>query len=173
LAVSNSTERLRRRYKPDDVRVLFVGESPPAGGAFFYRANSKLYDATREAFERAIPRLAREEDFVRAFARLGCYVDDLVLYPVNHLDLKAPERLQARAAGVKPLARRIKPLRPRVAVVVMKAIVDDVRDALELAGHGAARREDLPFPARHRDRYVAELAEHVASWRRRRILASL
>lgn len=173
MAGSNSTERLRRRYKPDDVRVLFVGESPPAGGTFLYRSNSKLYDATREAFERAIPRLAREDDFLSAFGRLGCYVDDLALYPVNHLDLKAPERLQARAAGVKPLARRIKPLRPRVAVVVMKAIVNDVRDALELADHGAVKREDLPFPGRHRDRYVEELAELVASWCRRRILARL
>ena len=153
--------------------MLFVGESPPAGGTFFYRANSKLYHATREAFERAIPRLAREDDFLSAFARLGCYVDDLALYPVDHLDLKAPERLQARAAGVKPLACRIKPLRPRVAVVVMKAIVDDVADALELAGHGAVKREDLPFPARDRDRYIAELAELVASCRRRRILARL
>ena len=173
MAASNSTERLRRRYKPDDVRVLFVGESPPAGGTFFYRANSKLYDASREAFERAIPRLAREDDFLCAFARLGCYVEDLALYPVNHLDLRDPERLEARAAGVKPLARRIKPLRPKRFVFVMKAIVDDVRDALDAAGHNGVQRDDLPFPARHRDRYVAELADLVGDWRRRRVVARL
>lgn len=173
MTAPTSTERLRRRHKPDDVRVLFVGESPPAGGTFFYRANSKLYDATREAFESAMPQVARQDDFLSAFERLGCYLDDLALYPVNQLDLKAPERLQARAAGVKPLARRIKALRPRVAVVVMKTIVDDVRDALEIAGHGAVEHAELPFPARHRDRYVAELSELVSSWRRRRILAGL
>jgi hypothetical protein len=73
--------------------VLFVGESPPAGGAFFYRANSKLYDATREAFETATPALRREDDVLAAFQRLGCYLDDLCLAPVNHVDMRDPKRL--------------------------------------------------------------------------------
>jgi hypothetical protein len=68
--------------------VLFLGESPPAGGTFFYYANSKLYDATREAFEAGIPALRRTDDFLDAFKRLGCYLEDLSPVPVNHLDLK-------------------------------------------------------------------------------------
>jgi hypothetical protein len=38
----------------------------------FYYANSKLYDATREAFDAAVPVLDREGDFLDAFKRLGC-----------------------------------------------------------------------------------------------------
>jgi len=49
-----------------------------AGGTFFYRANSKLYDATREAFETAVPALRREDDFLAAFQRLSCYLDTCV-----------------------------------------------------------------------------------------------
>jgi hypothetical protein len=33
-----SEERLRRRYRPEPVRVLLVGESPPASGRHFYAA---------------------------------------------------------------------------------------------------------------------------------------
>jgi hypothetical protein len=52
-------ERARRRCRPVDVRVLFIGESPPSGGTFFYFANSALYVATKEPFEAAIPLCAR------------------------------------------------------------------------------------------------------------------
>ena len=49
-----TTEELRRRYRPETVRALFVGESPPAGGTFFYAANSNLYRFTEQAFRAAL-----------------------------------------------------------------------------------------------------------------------
>jgi hypothetical protein len=164
-----ANERLRRRYRPDDVRVLLVGESPPSGGAFFYSANSKLYDATREAFEAGIPALRREHDFLFAFQRLGCYLDDLCLVSVNHLDMRDPKRLAEQKRGVAPLARRMKPLEPSVICVVMKAIVPAVSDAVDRAGLDL-QREALPFPARHRPQYVAGLTQLVRNWRGQGIL---
>ena len=110
--------RLRRRFRPDDVRVLFVGESPPAGDTFFYRANSKLYHATREAFTAAIPALRRESDFLRASQQLGCYLDDLSVSALNHPDIRDPQRVDARARGVAPLARRVRFLEPQAVCVV-------------------------------------------------------
>lgn len=166
-----TNERLRRRYRPDEVRVLFVGESPPAE-TFFYRANSKLYDATCEALEAAIPALRREDDFLAAFQRLGCYLDDLCLVPVNHLDMRDPERLAARERGVAPLARRIKPLDPTVVCVVMKAIVPVVSDAVSRAGLDV-EREALPFPARHRPQYVSGLTQLMKAWCRSGVLHPL
>ena len=167
-----ANERLRRRYRPDDVRVLFIGESPPSGGTFFYRANSKLYAATREAFEAAIPALRREDDFLDVFERLGCYLDDLCLKPVNDLDIRDPQRLAERSRGVAPLARRMKPLQPSVVCVAMKAIVPEVDQATERAKLDACR-EALPFPARHRPQYVSGLTDLVKAWRRRGILGPL
>jgi hypothetical protein len=131
----SAAERTRRRYRPTDIRVLFVGESPPARGTFFYCANSNLYNATREALEAAIPALREEPDFLDAFERLGCYLEDLRDQPVNHLDMRDPKRLQARTAGVTPLARRMKHWSPQVVVVVMKAIASDVSKALVASGH--------------------------------------
>jgi hypothetical protein len=34
----------------------------------------------------AVPELDRDEDFVDACKRLGCYLEDLSPVPVNHLD---------------------------------------------------------------------------------------
>lgn len=159
---SSLAERTRRHYRPDEVRVLFIGESPPAGGTFFYYANSKLYDATREAFEAGIPALRRRDDFLDAFKRLGCYLEDLSPVPVNHLDLKDREqrrqRRTLRAEGIKPLARRMRPWSPLVVAPVVLDMVKtgDITETLRLAGHADAERADLPFPGRHRDRYVHE-----------------
>lgn len=62
-----ATQQAREDYLPDAVQVLFIGESPPAGGTFFYRANSGLYRATREAFAAGgFP--ATDGDFLRAFS---------------------------------------------------------------------------------------------------------
>lgn len=167
-----TNERLRQRYRPDDVRVLFVGESPPAGGTFFYRANSKLFDATREAFEAALPRLRREEDFLSAFQRLGCYLDDLCLEPVNDLDIRDPKRLAERDRGVGPLARRMQALDPLLVCVVMKAIADDVGRASSRSGLDIEQIA-LPFPGRHRAQYVDGLTRLAKGWRRSRVLLPL
>jgi hypothetical protein len=169
----SSAERKRLCYRPAEIRVLFIGESPPAGGTFFYSANSKLYNATRESFQAAIPALRNEPDFLGAFKQLGCYVDDLCAEPVNNLELRDPKRIQARADGVEPLARRMKRWSPRVVVVVMKAIVGDADVALAVAGHSDVTREELPFPSRHYYQYRDELTPLVRSWRRRRILLPL
>jgi hypothetical protein len=36
-------EALRLSYKPEHIKILFVGESAPASGKFFYKGNSMLF----------------------------------------------------------------------------------------------------------------------------------
>jgi hypothetical protein len=162
-------ERTRRTYTPEELRVLFIGESPPSGGTFFYDANSILYFATREAFLAAAPRLGTRASFLDTFQRLGCYLEDLSLRPIDKLP--KPEKRRAREAAVPGLARRLRGLAPRLVVVVVKGIRPQVDDALDRAGLGAVPCEALPFPGQwHRADYVAELTELVRQWRRRRLL---
>lgn len=169
MASQRARERTRRAYAPDDLRVLFIGESPPTGGTFFYDANSALYFATCEAFIAAIPALKRRRDFLGAFQQLGCYLDDLSLRPIDKLPTR--EKLRARDAAVPALARRLTGLTPRLVVVVVKGIRPQVDAALDRAGLGAVPFGALPFPGRwHRADYVAELTTLVRGWRRRRLL---
>jgi hypothetical protein len=164
VASERDLEVVRRQFLPDNVSLLFIGESPPAGGTFFYLANSKLYEATKEAFRSALPDLVRGPSFLERFAERGCYLDDLCLEPVNHLKLDNPlaraKRLRLREQGEAPLANRMRDFAPRHVVAVMKGIEDNVRRALDLAELEVGL-DTLPFPGRtaHRDRYVDELVE--------------
>ena len=146
------TEALRDRYRPTDVRVLFVGESPPAGGTFFYAANSNLYYATKDAFETGVPDLLSDADFLDDFEALGCFLDDLCLEPVNHLkgtaELEA-QREAERKRGEEPLAERIRTDDPQAVVIVMKGIAANVRSAMVTANAGDLPERAFPFARFH------------------------
>ena len=66
-------DRLREQFKPERVTTLFVGESSPAQGTHFYRANSNLFRATRAAYASALGEDAvpTGEAFLRFFADQG------------------------------------------------------------------------------------------------------
>jgi hypothetical protein len=44
-------EKLRHTFRPQPIMTLFVGESPPHNGKFFYKGNSVLYYSMRESFK--------------------------------------------------------------------------------------------------------------------------
>jgi hypothetical protein len=149
-------ERLRNRYRPDPVQILFVGESPPASGRFFYQADSGLYHAIREAFVIAIPPLKKTE-FLNSFQSLGCYLVDLCYEPVDKMPHDT--RRCAWSAGEVRLARTIRDLRPEVIVTLVRSIRVNVRRAWERAGWTGLHLE-LPYPGRwhsHRVRFRREL----------------
>src|SRR5882757_4204708 len=116
-------ELLREHYRPARVKVLFVGEAPPASGLFFYHADSGLYRAIRGAFVKAFPDL-RDADFLKAFQTLGCYLVDLCGRPVDHLD--AQKRKQLCAEGEVRLAGTIHQLQPEVIVTLLRSIATNV-----------------------------------------------
>ena len=156
---SDSVEVVRAKFKPEPIRVLFVGESPPAGGKFFYRENSNLYRYTKEAFATAFSRrFGPGEEFLKFFAGLGCYLDDLFTVPVNHLD-KGQRELQ-RKAGITALSARLRIAPPQTIVVVMKAIEPHVRQAAVQAELAPIPVFVLPFPAQGNQRkYVDGLVK--------------
>lgn len=152
----------RARYRPDEVKVLLIGESRPAGGTFFYLGNSILFAATREAFLRARPDVDPEK-FLAAFKVSGCYLEDLCLRPVNKLP--DVEREAARVEAIPDLAARIEGLNPEVIVVVMQGIADEARGALAMAELDSVPTEFVPFPREpYRDQYVREVSRHFRRW---------
>lgn len=152
-------EDLRAQFRPERVRILFVGESSPAGGTHFYRANSNLFRATREAFAVAfgadlVPDGPR---FLREFQDRGCWLVDLAERPVNRM--AARERDQVVTAGVERLRGTVAEARPQLVVAVKASISDQVRAAAGSADP-AIPVIALPFPVRQwRAVYVRRLAE--------------
>jgi hypothetical protein len=121
----NHLEELRKSFRPVRITTLFVGESAPASGRFFYGGDSSLFHAMKRAF-------GSRETFLEAFKDKGFYLDDLVLTPINKLERH--ERLTQRQEAIPELAKRLIEYRPKAVVVVMRAILPTVWNAMRMAG---------------------------------------
>lgn len=139
-----SRERLRRRFRPRRVRVLFVGEAPPASGRFFYQADSGLYRAVREAFVEVFPSI-QDAAFLPRFRALGCYLVDLCERPVDGLSSRY--RKQACREGETRLSKTLSQLCPEVVVTVVRSITANVERSREQANWSGLHIE-LPYPGR-------------------------
>ncbi|MEX2546990.1 MAG: hypothetical protein WD830_04285 [Chloroflexota bacterium] len=158
----SGVDELRSAYRPRRVKTLFVGESSPAQGTHFYRANSNLFRATHAAFAEALGNDAvpMGEVFLRLFATKGCWLVDLADRPVNQLD--ARERRQAVEEGVPRLAELIGETRPKQVVVIKRDIAGAVEQAIALAGVKKPAVLLLRYPLRqYRAEFVRELAAFV------------
>ena len=137
-------ERLRRRYRPPRIRLLFIGESPPFSGRFFYRQDSGLYRAIRDTFRMVDPSIT-DDTFLKEFQGSGCYLIDACAGPVDHLDGRS--RRAACLASEPALSQTIQQLEPAAIVTMLKSIRDNVRRAAAEAGwHGPIL--ELPYPGR-------------------------
>jgi hypothetical protein len=121
----NELEELRKSFRPGLITTLFVGESAPASGRFFYGGDSSLFYAMKREF-------GNQETFLEDFKDKGFYLDDLVLTPVNKLERH--ERLRQRQEAVPTLAKRLVEYKPKAVVVVMRAILPAVWKAMRMAG---------------------------------------
>ena len=137
-------ERLRRRYRPERIRLLFIGESPPASGRFFYRRDSGLYRAIRDTFRMIDPSIT-DDTFLGVFQNSGCYLIDACARPVDHLDARS--RRAACLAGELRLTQTFRRLQPAAIVTLLKSIRDNVRRAAAVAGCPGPILE-LPYPGR-------------------------
>lgn len=137
-------ERLRQSFEPSRVQLLFVGESPPASGRFFYSANSGLYRAMRAAFEVADRRI-RDENFLAFFRGYGCYLVDVSLDPVDRLDTQT--RRAMCEASEEHLGHEIKRLQPPIIAPVLRSIASNVEGAAARANWDG-RLLPLPYPGR-------------------------
>lgn len=154
-------ERQRQRHRPAATTLLLVGESPPAGGTFFYNGNSRLFFEAKKAFEQTLAHSFPDAgEFLHFFQESGCFLIDLCATPVNRLP--APERREARRDAVTGLSNRLAALRPTTILPVALAIEKHVRDAALLAGLEARVRPAAPFPSfGHQARFVRAVSDEL------------
>ncbi|HKN21744.1 MAG TPA: hypothetical protein VJX73_10020, partial [Terracidiphilus sp.] len=147
----NEIERIRRDFKPDRIAALFVGESAPRSGKFFYCGNTNLYREMRKAF-------CCGSDFLRKFQNDGFYLDDLVLHPIN--GLKKSEKREQHFQGIDSLASRIRIDPPQAIVVVGIGIECYVRLAAEKARfNGPIYVTAFPGRPEHKKRFHEDMGE--------------
>jgi len=162
LKQGRAQERLRRRYRPARVRILFVGEAPPASGRFFYQADSGLYRAMRDGFA-SVFRQISGDNFLEAFQALGCYLADLCGRPVDRLP--PAQRKAARLEGEARLSRMLKRFKPEIVIAVARSISHNLRRARQHANWSGLYVE-LPYPGRWQRYRKVFLAGLVAALRK-------
>jgi hypothetical protein len=135
-----AVEVARTRFRPERITTLFVGESAPFSGDFFYYGSNAMLRHMQRAVEHA---LGESSDFLQSFKAYGWYLDDLVLTPVNHLpkSLRKAKCLDAQ----KSLADRIQVYRPE-AIVSLLIFIKPFVDAAAIAAGSNAPRYTVPFP---------------------------
>ena len=138
---ATDVEAARARYRPQQIATLFVGESPPASGAFFYYGNNAITRHMQRAVEAALG--SGSGGFLTDFKARGWYLDDLVLHPVNQL--RGAQRRAAWRDAQAGLAARIAEYHPRAIVTCLLSIAPVVQAAAVSAGSSAPRFA-VPFP---------------------------
>ena len=159
--VRREQERLRRSFRPGELRLLLIGESAPASGRFFYQRDSALYRAVRDAF-RIVETGITDESFLEAFQASGCYLIDLCAEPVDHLDSKS--RRAACRASETSLSRRIVSLQPPAIATVVRSIEANVARAISSA-HWHGPLHHFPYPgrwSRYRSAFVDSFATKLS-----------
>jgi hypothetical protein len=151
------TETLRKSYKPDQIKLLFIGESPPQSGNFFYDKGS-LTSFTLRAFEKVFDRVFSDtHSFLFFFRSSGCYLEDICLEPVDKLPPK--ERTLMLKDSIEYFSGRLKEYHPEAIVIVLKGIESHVKTALRKA-EISCPIYTLPFPGFGRQKnYINKLCE--------------
>lgn len=145
-------EEIRRRYRPKKINTLFVGESAPASGNFFYLGDTQMARYMSRAF-------SDPPDFLSWFKDQGYYLDDLVLKPINHWT--AAQRRDAHRSSTTSLSQRIRDYSPLAIVTVLIKIDASVREAIRGA-QWDGQYFAVPFPGNGQQRrFLNEMASII------------
>jgi hypothetical protein len=143
-------ERLREEWNPQregiKIRILFIGESPPEPGRFFYNRNTALYYATFCAFSRVFR--VSEPEFLEFFQKSGCYLYDMLKVPGQKIkEIKKVDKSILNQAK-EDLKNFIRNTRPDVVIVILKTVYGEIEKILsQLRKEGIIKSYDsLPFP---------------------------
>jgi hypothetical protein len=163
-------EQLRQQYRPQQVRVLLIAESPPASTSedrrFFYSPHLTGHDNLFRGVALAAYGLNKRDlsrdgkaPVLRRLQSDGIWLIDAVDTPVNHLDTGA--RSQLIRNSVPGLIHRAQSAAPSVGVFICKApLYDMIARSLEVADVIVLNRGPAPFPLGN------TRAEFVNCWRR-------
>jgi hypothetical protein len=162
-SLSEEIKAVRQTFRPNRVRILFVGESHPANGTFFYYGDSNLFSSTLRAFELGLGQtFDSQKDFLEFFRSSGCYLDDLCSVAVNRIK-DDDVRNHHREQSVSWLADRIRSYNPEFVICFMKQIFPYVERAIILSEVDLKKIWSLPFPGRlqHAMAYQEQLSSVV------------
>ena len=145
-------QSLRAPYLPDDRKIVFVLESPPKSGLYFYNPQGRVSEPLFSAMMKDVLEMKPEsmDAGLREFARQGCLLLDETYTPVNH---EEPSDRYRNQRIMRDLAVVVDELRqyvgPATRVVLVKANICELLEST-LIGQSFPvinRGTRIPFPS--------------------------
>ena len=146
----------REEYRPDQIRVLLIAESPPSSGGYFYFPTTigkdHLFRETMKALElwpieTPMRKGLDKRPLLEEFGSKGFFLIDTCQVPVDKLPAAQKKHEILREAS--GLALRAEDLHPDRIIIVKKTVYKPVREALERTGlrHRILNAKPLKFPS--------------------------
>ena len=149
----------RDQYRPGRVKLLWIAESPPTSGSYFYFQKTTGGDHLFRETMRAVglwpageimKKGIDKQPLLERFQSKGFFLIDTCSYPVD----KLPDGQRRRAIidGTSSVLQMVSELNPNGIIIVKSNIYDPVKDALESSGFAGKilNQRPLPFPSHGR-----------------------
>jgi len=144
--------QFRERYLPEHRKVIFVLESPPKSGLYFYKPDGAVSEPLFSAMMKDVLEIKpkTKEEGLREFASRGFLLIDATYKPVNHPHLSHGERNALILEDFPLLVEELrKHAEPETGVVLVKVNVCELLEQKLIDGgfrvlnHGTK----IPFPS--------------------------
>ena len=160
-------KKLRKKYTPEICRLIFIFESPPASGNYFYddsgSADEPLFKFMMKCFCPFNP--VQKKNGLKEFKRLGILLADANYTPVNKL--KSRQRKEVLVKNYPKLEAGLKKIIGRShakVLIVGSGLRKILEPLLERKFYVINDGEDLPFPLYGREKKFAEKIRYLFNW---------
>lgn len=149
--------KIREKYKPNNVKVLFICESPPKQ-TFFYQENSILYYATKIAFINVFGEKIYN-NFLENFKEMGFFLIDM--FEERGINIEEVDR-ENKLIAMRLLENKLSNLKPEVIIITPKRIEKEVSQVIKKVIENKDKTcckeiYTIPFPTYNFGKYIEEL----------------
>lgn len=149
------------KFLPDKIKVLFIAESPPANGSFFYFKLSKqeilLATVTTAVLGdgKGYTRNDSKIEFLKTLKDKGYFLIDAVDYPINTTDNRNRELIIQKE--VDNLIDRLKELENKIdgytkIILIKKSVFNILNNTLKQKGYNILNKAKIDFPKYYNNR---------------------
>jgi hypothetical protein len=144
--------RFRTPYLPEQRKIIFVLESPPRSGLYFYNSDGKVSEPLFSAMMKDVVGIkpASKNQGLHEFASRGFLLIDATYTPVNYDHLSLRERNNRILDDLPVLVEELRAyVGPNTGVVLVKTNVCTLMEPI-LSAHGFSilnRGRTIPFPS--------------------------
>ncbi len=160
-------KKLRKNYIPELCRLIFIFESPPASGKYFYddsgTVDEPLFKFMMKCFCPFNP--VEKQNGLKEFKRLGILLVDAVYKPLNRLSQSERKRAVLRSyPKLENDLRKIIGKNHTKILIAGKSLRKILEPKLETRFYVINDRVGLPFPLYGRGKNFAEKIRHLFNW---------